>query len=41
LIYTFALPKILAHGLARRLSGGRWGRPVVSWQSLTRQLRDI
>lgn len=41
MIYTFTLPKWLAHRLIRLISGGRLGRPVVSLQYLTTRLRDV
>jgi N-acetylglucosaminyl-diphospho-decaprenol L-rhamnosyltransferase len=41
MIYTFALVKIITHGTARLLSGGRFGRPVVSLSYLSHQLSDV
>jgi len=41
LIYSFTLLKIVGHGLLGRVSGGRYGRPVVSFRALVAQLEKI
>ncbi len=41
MIYAITLPKIAVHKLARGLSGGRLGRPVVSLQYLVDRLREV
>jgi GT2 family glycosyltransferase len=40
-IYLVTPPKIVLHGLLRRLSGGRRGRPVLSWRDLRVALADV
>ena len=39
-IYTSTALKTVIHGMARRLTGGRYGRQVVSLQHLATQLED-
>jgi N-acetylglucosaminyl-diphospho-decaprenol L-rhamnosyltransferase len=40
-IYTLTVVKNIVHGTLRRLSRGRYGRPVVSLQHLATQLEDV
>jgi GT2 family glycosyltransferase len=40
-IYTTTALKTIIHGLVRRLTSGRYGRPVVSLQHLAAQLEDV
>jgi len=40
MIYTVTLPKILLHGLLRRVTGGRRGRTVAGWRELRQLLGD-
>jgi N-acetylglucosaminyl-diphospho-decaprenol L-rhamnosyltransferase len=40
-IYGLTAIKVVAHGLLRRISGGRYGRPVVSLAHLTMELREV
>jgi GT2 family glycosyltransferase len=40
-IYLLTAVKGLVHGTLRRLSGGRYGRPVVSLQYLATQLKEV
>ena len=40
-IYTLTALKNIVHGTLRRLSGGRYGRPVVSLQHLATQLEEV
>lgn len=40
LIYILTAPKIILHGLLRLVSGGRYGRPVVSLQYLAAKLKE-
>jgi GT2 family glycosyltransferase len=40
-IYGLTATKVMVHGLLRRISGGRYGRPVVSLQHLAMKLREV
>jgi GT2 family glycosyltransferase len=40
LIYGLTAPKIALHGLLRLVSGGRYGRPVVSLKYLAAKLKE-
>jgi N-acetylglucosaminyl-diphospho-decaprenol L-rhamnosyltransferase len=40
-IYTSTALKTVIHGLLRHLTGGRYGRPVVSLQHLAAKLEDV
>lgn len=40
-IYTSTAFKNIIHGILRRLTGGRYGRPVVSLQYLATQLQEV
>jgi N-acetylglucosaminyl-diphospho-decaprenol L-rhamnosyltransferase len=40
-IYTLTVVKNIVHGTLRRLSRGRYGRPVVSLQHLATQLEEV
>ena len=40
-IYTLTALKNIIHGMLRQLTGGRYGRPVVSLQYLVTQLEDV
>ncbi len=40
-IYSFTAAKVALHGLLRLISGGRYGRPVVSLKRLTMMLREV
>ena len=40
-IYTSTALKNVIHGILRRLTGGRYGRPVVSLQYLATQLQEV
>jgi N-acetylglucosaminyl-diphospho-decaprenol L-rhamnosyltransferase len=40
-IYISAALKNVIHGMLRRLTGGRYGRPVVSLQHLANQLEEV
>ena len=40
MIYAVTLPKIMLHGLLRRVTGGRRGRTVAGWRELRRLLGD-